>query len=44
MSGEQQQHEVLTRAIVTRLKVLLMNGPLSNLDGGLGVQMRLELK
>ncbi len=26
------------------LKVLLMNGPLSNRDGGLGVQMRLELK
>jgi sn-glycerol 3-phosphate transport system ATP-binding protein len=43
MSGGQRQRVALTRAIVKRPKVFLMDEPLSNLDAKLRTEMRMEL-
>jgi len=44
LSGGQRQRVALARAMVRRPEAFLMDEPLSNLDAGLRVQMRAELK
>src|ERR1700720_3871346 len=44
LSGGQRQRVALGRAIVRHPRVFLFDGPLSNLDAKLRVQMRVELK
>lgn len=44
LSGGQRQRVALARAMVRRPQAFLMDEPLSNLDAGLRVQMRAELK
>src|SRR5437870_9703052 len=44
LSGGQRQRVALGRAIVRHPQVFLFDGPLSNLDAKLRVQMRVELK
>ncbi|MFM9145074.1 MAG: ATP-binding cassette domain-containing protein, partial [Phycisphaerales bacterium] len=44
LSGGQQQHVALARAIVYRPEVLLLDEPLSNLDAKLRLEMRGEIR
>lgn len=44
ISGGQQQRVSLARALIHKIKILLLDEPLSNIDSELRVQLRFELK